>query len=147
MAAKVLVAAAVVAAALVAAAVLWRDSGEGARASQSEVAVTSERDLFELTVSPTPAHAPVNRLHTWRLTLRTADGEAVTGARITVDGDMPAHGHGLPTVPQVRELGDGAYVVEGMKFQMGGKWYVEFRVTSPRGDDVARIDFTLPGGS
>ena len=41
--------------------------------------------------------------------------------RLKVDGDMPQHGHGLPTRPRVtRNLGNGDYQIEGVKFQMGG---------------------------
>lgn len=36
---------------------------------------------------------------------------------------MSQHGHGLPTRPQVTQnLGNGDYLVEGTKFQMGGWW-------------------------
>jgi hypothetical protein len=111
----------------------------------SGVSVHSKHDLYVVTISPRPATAPVGVLHTWRLRLRNARGAAVTGARIRVDGDMPAHGHGLPTRPQVRSLGGGRYEVLGMKFQMGGRWYVEFRISGSAGSDVARVSFDLPG--
>src|SRR5690348_8393731 len=71
-------------------------------------------------------HAPaepivINKLHAWEIQLRTASGAAVTGAHIGIDGGMPQHGHGFPTQPRVtRELGDGRYLVEGMKFSMPG---------------------------
>jgi hypothetical protein len=32
-----------------------------------------------------------------------------------------------------------------MKFQMGGRWYVEFRIVGSAGRDVARVYFDLPG--
>jgi hypothetical protein len=42
------------------------------------------------------------------------NGEPVENATIAVDGDMPEHGHGLPTCPQVTKyLGNGDYLVEG----------------------------------
>ena len=75
------------------------------------------------------------------LELRDRDGDPVEGASIGVDGDMPEHGHGLPTEPRVRELGDGRYEVDGMKFQMGGIWYVEFAIAAAPGRDVARVEF------
>jgi hypothetical protein len=106
--------------------------------------VISKRGLYRVTVTPRPASSPVGRLHTWQLMLRTRSGSAMTKARIAVEGDMPEHGHGLPTQPRVRELGRGRYVVEGMKFQMGGFWYVRFTINAKRGRDVARVEFTLP---
>jgi hypothetical protein len=55
---------------------------------------------------------PVDRLHAWTLHVAHADGSPVTGAAIAVDGDMPQHGHGLPTRPRVtRHLGNGDYLV------------------------------------
>jgi hypothetical protein len=106
--------------------------------------VRSKRGVYRVTVTPKPSSSPVGRLHTWSLMLRTAKGAPVTKARISVDGDMPEHGHGLPTQPRVRELGHGRYVVQGMKFQMGGFWYVRFAINARPGRDVARVEFDLP---
>jgi len=65
-------------------------------------------------------------MHSWILRLETLDGQPVRNAEITVAGGMPKHNHGLPTAPQVtRELGNGDYLVEGIKFQMAG-WYNYF---------------------
>jgi len=119
---------------------------DDAPAAPPGVVVTSTGGLYEVAVSPPPASAPVNLLHRWHLRLRDADGEDVTGATVVVDGDMPAHGHGLPTQPIVHELGDGRYDVEGMQFQMGGAWYVEFRIAAGAGRDAARVEFQLPIG-
>lgn len=72
--------------------------------------------------SYTPALEPltIDKLHSWTLHLETADGQPVENATITVHGDMPGHGHGLPTNPLVSQhQGNGDYLVEGMKFQFG----------------------------
>jgi len=74
-------------------------------------------------VSYTPRRGPIviNQIHAWTIHVATLDNRPITDAAITVDGDMPQHGHGLPTRPQVtKHLGNGDYLVEGMKFQMGG---------------------------
>ncbi len=95
-------------------------------------------------VSSDPAPPPVNVMHTWTLHLETPSGEPIEDAEISVDGDMPAHGHGLPTEPRVtRYLGDGTYLVEGMQFQMGGEWYVEFAIRADGVEDTLRFSFTL----
>ena len=100
---------------------------------------------FVVSYAPSASPPPVNQLHTWTLRVTAADGTPVEGATIAVDGDMPQHGHGLPTRPQVtRALGDGAYLVEGMKFQMGGWWVVDFTVTDPAGvSDTVRFNLAL----
>jgi YtkA-like len=113
-------------------------------AREAGTSVRSKHGLYRVTVVPLPAQSPVGRLHTWRLTLRKAHGGLVSHAKIAVDGDMPEHGHGLPTQPRVRELGRGRYLVGGMKFQMGGAWYVEFAIKARPGRDVARFEFVLP---
>jgi hypothetical protein len=63
---------------------------------------------------------------------------------ISVDGDMPEHGHGLPTRPEVtRYLGNGDYLVEGMKFQMPGWWVMDFDVTVDGQSDQVHFNLLL----
>jgi hypothetical protein len=107
--------------------------------------VASAAGLYRVTFVTKPASSPVNQLHAWELELLDRDGDEVAGADIAVDGDMPAHGHGLPTRPVVRELANGRYVIEGMKFQMGGRWYVQLRIDGAGGSDTVRVDFDLVG--
>lgn len=78
----------------------------------------------------------INKLHAWEISLRSPSGDPVPGARISVDGGMPQHGHGFPTQPRVtKELGDGRYLLEGMKFSMPGWWEIKLRVEAPSGAD------------
>ena len=80
----------------------------------------------------------INQIHSWQVKLSTPDGAPVTHARINVDGGMPQHGHGLPTRPQVtRELADGTYLVEGMKFSMTGWWEIKLAIQAADGADTA----------
>jgi hypothetical protein len=90
----------------------------------------------------TDGGVPVGRLHAWTLHVARADGTPVTDAAIAVDGDMPQHLHGLPTRPRVtRNLGNGDYLVEGVKFQMGGWWVMDFDITA--GGHTERVRFHL----
>lgn len=87
---------------------------------------------------------PVNAMHSWKLKITTRHGNPVKGATVTVDGDMPAHGHGLPTQPEVtREIGEGVYLVEGMKFSMPGHWVMEFDIAANGKRDTAAFDLVL----
>jgi hypothetical protein len=84
---------------------------------------------FSVAYTTDPSVIPVNAFHTWTITVTDADGKPVNDAEISVDGGMPAHGHGLPTQPQVtKKLGDGKYLVEGMKFSMPGEWEMKFTI-------------------
>jgi hypothetical protein len=97
-------------------------------------------------VSYTPRDGPItlNTLHSWTLQVTTPSGEPVTDARVTVDGGMPQHGHGLPTQPQVTgQLSDGAYLIEGLKFQMPGWWVVDVTVEAGGTRDTVRFNLLL----
>ena len=104
--------------------------------------VRSEHGIFVGSWSSDPQIPPINVVHEWVLNIETPDGQPVVGAAVSVDGDMPAHGHGLPTRPQVTaDLGGGDYRVEGMSFQMGGFWVVDVTITA--GGLTDRIHFEL----
>jgi hypothetical protein len=73
----------------------------------------------------------INQMHAWEVKVTSPAGAPVLRAQIDVDGGMPQHGHGLPTRPRVtRELGDGRYLIEGMKFSMTGWWELKLNVQS-----------------
>ena len=102
----------------------------------------SDEGLFQVSWSSDPVNVPLNQIHTWTLHVETPDGELVENASILVEGGMPQHGHGLPTNPQVTEyLGNGDYLVEGMRFQMTGFWEVKFVINS--GEQSDSITFNL----
>jgi hypothetical protein len=102
----------------------------------------SDNGLFRATILPSVDPIPVNQLHTWMLHIETADGRPVLGAKITLDGNMPQHKHGLPTKPEVtQDLGNGDYLVEGVKFQMSGWWVVRFQITA--NDQSDSVSFNL----
>jgi hypothetical protein len=104
----------------------------------------SAQGAFRVSYRSDAATVPVGRLHTWTLHVATNDGAPVTDAEITLDGDMPEHRHGLPTKPRVtRHLGNGDYLVEGIKFQMGGWWVVDFRIRAGGREDTVRFNLQL----
>jgi len=83
---------------------------------------------------------PLNQIHSWILHVETLDSQPVEKAEISVYGGMPAHKHGLPTEPVVSEIGDGDYLVEGVKFNMGGKWQLWFKVRAGDVTDEVKFD-------
>jgi cytochrome c peroxidase len=96
----------------------------------------SRHDLYHVALIP-PAEAPrINQLHSWQVRLTTSDGAPVTAAHFEFTGGMPQHGHGFPTKPRVtRELGNGLYLLEGMKFSMTGWWQIRLGIAAGPGDD------------
>lgn len=84
---------------------------------------------YVVSIRPVAEPIVINQMHAWEVKVISPGGAPVRGARIDVDGGMPQHGHGLPTQPRVtQELGDGRYLVEGMKFSMNGWWELKLRV-------------------
>lgn len=104
----------------------------------------SDNSLFRVSYVSSPEVVPVNQMHQWTLHIETDDGHPVDDATINVDGDMPQHGHGLPTRPQVtKNLGNGDYLVEGMKFQMGGWWVMDFTISADGQTDAVHFNMML----
>ena len=98
----------------------------------------TQDNKFVVALQPPATPPAINQIHSWQVKLSTPDGVPVTHARINVDGGMPQHGHGLPTRPQVtRELADGTYLLEGMKFSMTGWWEIKLAIqTADAADKV-----------
>lgn len=96
---------------------------------------------YIVTLQPPATPAAINQLHSWQVRVASSAGVPVAHARITVDGGMPQHGHGLPTKPQVtQELPGGTYLIEGMKFSMTGWWEIKLAIDAPDTPDS-------PGGA
>jgi hypothetical protein len=86
----------------------------------------------------------VGEMQSVNLRLEDASGKRIDGATISIDGGMPQHGHGLPTNPRVtRNTGNGQYAVDGLKFNMGGWWVLNFRVNSHFGTDTVEFNLDL----
>src|SRR5919197_4200387 len=91
---------------------------------------------YVATLAPTKPLRP-RQMQTVRVTVRDAEGRAIDEAQISIDGGMPQHGHGLPTRPRViRNLGDGIYEIEGVRFNMGGWWEFKLPIAGSRGTDT-----------
>jgi hypothetical protein len=104
----------------------------------------SNQGVYQVSYTPRRGPIVINQIHSWTIHVAKPDGQPVTDAVITVDGDMPQHGHGLPTRPQVtKHLGNGDYLVEGMKFQMGGWWVVDFTIDHHGQRDTVRFNMIL----
>ncbi len=103
----------------------------------------SAHNLYTATLA-TAAPLRTRQMQTVRVAIVDGDGRPVDGAALAIDGGMPEHGHGLPTRPRVaRVLGEGAYEVEGVRFNMGGWWEFKVTITSERGADIVTFNLSL----
>jgi hypothetical protein len=105
---------------------------------------TSENGLFEAVLTSHLEPVVINEIHSWTLKVKTVEGKAVEGAKISINHLMPDHGHGMPTEPQVtQDQGNGEYLVEGIRFNMRGWWVVDFTIEVGDQSDVVKFNFIL----
>ena len=105
---------------------------------------STEAGLYVAEIAPVEESVTVGPMHAWIVTVEDRDGAPVDGARLTIGGGMPQHGHGLPTSPQVtQEFGQGRYLVEGMKFNMPGWWELDLGIEGPAGPDAVTFNLVL----
>ena len=104
----------------------------------------SEKKLFCVSLKSKIEPPPINRIHSWVLHIVDEKGKPVENANILVYGGMPAHKHGFPTNPKVTEnLGNGDFLVEGVKFSMHGEWEMWLTITTDSGSDKAVIKLAV----
>lgn len=86
----------------------------------------------------------INTMHRWIFHIEDAAGEPVNNAKVSVTGGMPEHNHGLPTRPRMTDvLGDGDYVLDGMRFHMSGYWELTVTVEAGGRRDTVVIPLTI----
>lgn len=121
------------------------ESAPEGKASDAQVwVVESAEGLYRLALSPREGRALIGEFQDWVIEVQDIDGAGQYPTRVFIDGGMPEHGHGLPTRPQVTEhLGDGRYLVEGMRFNMAGDWILQLAVEGPIGRDSAQLELEL----
>lgn len=104
----------------------------------------SENGLYEAVLTSHLDPIVINEIHSWTLKVQTLDGKAVEGAKISINHLMPEHGHGMPTEPQVtQDMGNGEYLVEGIRFNMRGWWVVDFTIEAGDQSDAVTFNFIL----
>ncbi len=104
----------------------------------------SEKGLFRVSYKPEIDPIKINTLHAWQVKVLDTKGDPVEGAKITFKGDMPEHGHGMPTEPQMaEEQPGGVYIIDGIKFQMPGWWMVKLIIHSSTGMDTVTFQLDI----
>ncbi|MEM6802000.1 MAG: hypothetical protein AAF696_11395 [Bacteroidota bacterium] len=88
--------------------------------------------------------APIQEEHSWLLYLEDGKGNKMEGAEIHVDGINYDAGRGFAKPPMVKEyLGNGHYLVEGIKFSVEGTWTMRFQVIYDGIADVLSFDIEV----
>ncbi len=103
----------------------------------------SRAGRYRIEVRPATPPVVLGEIHSWIVRLERTDGRPAQPSSVSFDGGMPAHGHGFTTAPRVtRSLGDGEFLVEGVRFHMGGEWQIRVELTDVEGSDGATLVFT-----
>jgi hypothetical protein len=101
----------------------------------------SAHQVYLVTLQPAEP-LRTRKLQTVPVLITDPAGRPVEGVKLSIDGGMPEHSHGLPTQPRMgRSLGAGVYELEGVRFNMGGWWELKLAIESPAGAD--NITFNL----
>lgn len=103
----------------------------------------SEESHFRVSYKAQHDPVPLNQIHPWILHVEDMEGNIVEKAVVTVDGGMPAHNHGLPTEPVATELGNGDYLIEGIKFSMTGSWEMWFYIQTETAADKVKFELEM----
>jgi hypothetical protein len=105
---------------------------------------STDANLYTVEIGSVDPEVRLGKMHAWTLALTDRRGRPVDTARIGIDGGMPRHGHGLPSAPAVTQaLGDGRFLIEGMKFNMRGWWELDLTIDGPAGTDTITFNLVL----
>ena len=120
-------------------------AGETERAVQSaQTPKLSEAKRYRVSLRPEQKPVRLRELHAWVARVESLDGSPVRPTRLAVSGGMPQHAHGFETEPRVtRDLGDGEFLIEGVRFHMSGTWQFRLEWVAQAGADVAIFDIEV----
>lgn len=105
---------------------------------------TSTGELYQISVASSLQPISINRMHGWTVLVTDQKNQPVVDATIQISGGMPLHNHGLPSIPRMtEELGDGQYLIEGIKFHMQGRWLIELTITHDELSEVLTLDLEI----
>ncbi len=110
----------------------------------AKYAASSVNQHFNIVIYPKNGQPLIGQYHQWVVQVNDAKNIPLENARIGIGGGMENHGHGLPSKPQVTHyLGDGKYLIEGLLFNMSGRWSLLFAIQTAQASDQVRVDFDV----
>ena len=105
---------------------------------------SSEGGHYRVSARPATSPLELHRIHDWIVGIEPLEGSSQIPTAILFDGGMPSHGHGFVTRPRVtRNLGNGEFLVEGVKFHMPGEWVLRVTVTGRELSDYVKLPLMI----
>ena len=110
--------------------------GDFSKTSATTVLSTDKK--YRVTLYSNTFPIPMQKIHSWTAHIEKANGKPLDKAKIYIHGGMPVHRHGFPVTPRVRKnLGDGKFLIEGVKFSMIGDWEMRLNIKEETARDRA----------
>lgn len=118
---------------------------QGNFSKASATTVRADDGKYRVTLYSNKHPIPMQKIHSWTVHVEHADGKPLENAKIYIHGGMPAHRHGFPSQPRVKKyLGNGDYLIEGIKFSMIGEWEMRVNIKEQTRRDRAIFRISLP---
>ena len=109
----------------------------------SATTVMSDDKKYRVTLYSNTFPIPLQKIHSWTAHIEYADGKPLEKAKIYIHGGMPIHRHGFPVTPRVKKyLGNGNYLIKGVKFSMIGEWEMRLNIKEKTRRDRAVFRIT-----
>jgi len=112
-------------------------------AAEQRWSAKTEAGKFSLSIYPQAGKYQIGDYHSWIIQVKNNKGQMVSDAQLGFSGGMIGHGHGMPSEPSIKPLGEGKYLMEGVLFSMAGEWTFYFLVQTAGLQDKARFDISL----
>ena len=116
---------------------------KGNFSKKSATMVMSDDKKYRVTLYSNQFPIPMQKIHSWTAHIEYANGKPLENAKIYIHGGMPIHRHGFPVTPRVKKyLGNGDYLIKGIKFSMMGEWEMRLNIKEKTQRDRAVFRIT-----
>ncbi len=117
---------------------------EGNYSPATPKSIYSDHKIYRVTLHSKVFPLPMQKIHSWVVHIETADGKPLENASVFIHGGMPEHRHGFPVKPRVKKyLGNGDYLISGVKFSMVGGWEMRINIKEKHRRDRAVFWFSV----
>ena len=105
--------------------------------------IMSDDKIYRVSLYSNSFPIPLQKIHSWTAHVEYANGKPLENAKIYIHGGMPVHRHGFPVTPRVKKyLGNGNYLIKGIKFSMMGEWEMRLNIKEKTQRDRAVFRIT-----
>lgn len=106
--------------------------------------VTTASGDYAIDYTFTPDPIPKNEHFSMNMVITRKDSvDLPEDLTVQVVADMPAHGHGINTAPEIQQLPSGTFQVDGLLFHMSGQWELYIDVMEDGIPDRATIPIQM----